>query len=98
MDKHQNTPKENNEVKRKNLKTYFDSQKEIFRHYLSENIATCSMVSNQTGIPQKNLTRYKTELEDNGALTVLFVTNCKVTGFKAQYLTTNTDIIKCFKL
>lgn len=80
------------------LQGYFDSQKEVFKAYISENIATCSMVSAQTGIPHKNLTRYKTELEEKGLLKVLFVTNCKVTGFKAQYLTTNTDIINCFKL
>lgn len=74
-------------------KDYFDSQKEVFKHYLSENVATCSMVAKQTGIPQKNLTRFKAELEDKGLLKVLFVANCKVTSFKAQYLTTNTEII-----
>lgn len=79
-------------------KDYFDSQKEVFVQFLNENVATCSMVAKQTGIPQKNLTRYKSELEDKEVLKVLFVTNCKVTKFKAQYLTTNTDIIKCFKL
>lgn len=78
----------------KRLKDYFDSQKELFRHYLSENVATCSMVAKQTGIPQKNLTRYKTELEDKGLLKVLFIANCKVTSFKAQYLTTDLEMIK----
>ena len=64
MTKHRNPLTDLNKDKLKSLKSYFDSQKEVFKHYLSENIATCSMVANQTGIPQKNLTRYKTELED----------------------------------
>ena len=78
----------------KHLKYIFESQKYVFKHYLSENVATCSMVAKQTGIPQKNLTRFKAELEDKGLLKVLFVANCKVTSFKAQYLTCDLDMIK----
>lgn len=97
MDKNHRNPTDHSKGNYKNLKSYFDSQKEVFKHYLSENVATCSMVANQTGIPQKNLTRYKTELEDKGLLKVLFVATCKVTGFKAQYLTTNLEIIQSMK-
>lgn len=98
MAKHHNNPdKEHNKSKYKNLKAYFESQKEVFKHYLTENVATCSMVSAQTGIPQKNLTRYKTELEEKGLLKVLFVATCKHTGFKAQYLSTNPEILESMK-
>lgn len=77
----------------KHLKYIFESQKYVFKHYLCKNIATCSMVAKQTGIPQKNLTRFKAELEEKGLLKVLFLAPCKQTGFKAQYLTTNSEII-----
>lgn len=93
MTKHRNPLTDLNKDKLKSLKSYFDSQREVFRHFLSENVATCSMVAHHTGIPQKNLTRYKTELEEKGLLKVLFVATCKITSFKAQYLTTNTEII-----
>lgn len=81
-----------------NLKASFDSQAEVFKTYLSANTATCSMVADQTDLPQKNLTRFKTELQKKGLLKVVCVAVCRKTGFKAQYLTTNPVIIKCFKL
>ena len=55
------------------------------------------MVADQTGIPQKNLTRYKEQLENQGLLKVVFVARCRKTGFKAQYLTTNPDLIESMK-
>lgn len=97
MAKHQHNPIRHNKNREKNLQGYFESQKEVFRHYLTENIATASMVSSQTGIPQKNLTRYKAELEEKGLLKVLFRTKCRYTGFDADYLTTNPDIIASMK-
>ena len=87
----------NNRRNADRLKGYFDSQKKVFKTYLSKNIATCSMVADQTGIPQKNLTRYKDQLENQGLLKVVFVARCRKTGFKAQYLTTNPDLIESMK-
>jgi len=64
--------------------------KTIFQ-YLKENIATASMVSKATGIPQKNICRYKRDLEQAGQLWEIEKTLCKETGFKAWYLTTDPD-------
>jgi hypothetical protein len=70
----------------------FKTELQTIFNYLKENIATASMVSEVTGIKQKNICRYKRDLECNGALKELYKTNCKVTGFKAWYITTNTQL------
>jgi len=69
----------------KNLK----AQIKIFFEYLQEHTATASMVSAATGIPQKNITRYKRDLEKAGRLWEVEKKHCKKTGFKAWYITTN---------
>lgn len=66
------------------LKTIFE--------YLKNHVATASMVEEATGIPQKNICRYKRDLEKSGMLWELLKTSCKRTGFKAWYLTTNSDL------
>ena len=68
------------------------SQLKTIFHYLKENIATASMISKKTGIPQKCITRYKRDLEKKNLLFELYKKECKVTGFKAWYLTTNKEI------
>jgi DNA-binding MarR family transcriptional regulator len=72
----------------------FIAQKKIVFDYLKRNTATASMVSEATGITQKNVTRYKRILEKEGFLMVLFKSKCKLTGFIASYLTSNVSIIK----
>lgn len=57
--------------------------------FLYENIATASMVSAATGIPQKNICRYKRDLEQAGLLWEITKSYCKLTKFKAWYLTTD---------
>lgn len=72
---------------------YKDSKtqsKTIFQ-YLQDNTATASMVSDATGVPQKNICRYKRDLEKAGRLWETEKKLCKITGFKAWYLTTNTE-------
>jgi hypothetical protein len=64
-----------------------------FYEYLFENIATASMVTDATGIPQKCLTRYKRDLEKNGKLFELEKKHCRKTGFRAWYLTTNPQLM-----
>ena len=59
--------------------------------YLQEHIATASMVADATGICQKNICRYKRDLEKAGRLWETEKKPCKTTGFKAWYLTTNPD-------
>ena len=49
------------------------------------------MASKATGIPQKNICRYKRDLELAGKLWETEKKHCKATGFKAWYLTTNPD-------
>ncbi len=49
------------------------------------------MVADATGIYQKNICRYKRDLEKAGLIWELEKKPCKKTGFKAWYLTTNPD-------
>lgn len=59
--------------------------------YLKNNIATATMVSEATGIPQKSICRYKRDLEKHGKLMEVEKRFCKITGFRAWYLTTNPN-------
>lgn len=72
-------------------KTSFSTQLETIFHYLQEHSATASMVSARTGIPQKNICRYKRDLEKGGRLWEIEKRFCKETGFRAWYLTTNPE-------
>lgn len=57
--------------------------------YLKNNVATASMVTEATGVPQKNICRFKRDLEQAGQLWEVNKTYCQKTGFKAWYLTTD---------
>lgn len=59
--------------------------------YLQKQVCTASMLSAETGIPQKNICRYKRDLEKAGRLWEIAKSTCKKTGFKAWYLTTNPE-------
>lgn len=61
----------------------------VFYQYLMEHTATCSMASEVLGIKQKNLCRYKKELQDNNLLWEVDFKPCELTGFKAHWLTTD---------
>lgn len=65
------------------------TQLRAFYQYLQFHVATASMVSSATGIPQKNLCRYKRDLEKANKLWEVGKAFCKQTGFKAWYLTTD---------
>lgn len=71
----------NSKTKKTQLQTIF--------YYLQDHTATASMVSKSTGIPQKNITRYKKDLEKKGLLKEVAKRKCRLTGFPAWYLTTN---------
>lgn len=71
----------------------FANQSKRYFRYLQNHIATNSMVSKATGIPQKNLTRYKREFEDAGLLFEVYKGICKLTKFRATYLTTNKELL-----
>ena len=68
------------------------NQKKTIFIYLQQNVATATMVYEATGVPQKCITRYKRELELQGLLYEVEKKHCKITGFKAWYLTTNKDL------
>lgn len=72
---------------------YFKAQTQVFYTYLQEHTATASMVTAATGIPQKNICRFKRKLEKAGRLWQVDKKLCRHTGFKAWYLTTNPDLI-----
>jgi len=96
MKKHLNTSNSHLH-NRQSKNTDFKSQLKTIFQYLQEHVATASMVSAATGIPQKNICRYKRDLEKVGLLWEIERKLCKKTGFKAWYLTTNPDIAPlCF--
>jgi hypothetical protein len=47
------------------------------------------MLTEYTGVPQKNICRYKRDFEKAGLLWEVKKETCKATGYKAWYLTTN---------
>lgn len=80
-----------------NKHLYFENQLKIIFQYLQNNIATASMISRATGIPQKNICRYKRYLEKAGKLWEVEKKKCKETGVKAWYLTTNPKYLSKFE-
>jgi len=64
-------------------------QKKTLFQYLQNHVATASMIAKATNIPQKNICRYKRDLENEGKLKELYKALCKDTGNKAGYLSTN---------
>lgn len=91
MEKQNNNPNAF-QHKRHGKDTDFKTQFKTIFYYLQEHTATASMVSAVTGIPQKNICRYKRDLQKSGQLWEIEKKLCKHTGFKAWYLTTNPDL------
>lgn len=87
MKNNNNNPLHKRQGKDKDFRTQL---KTIFQ-YLQKHIATASMVSAATGVPQKCITRYKRDLEKVGQLWEIEKKLCKQTGFRAWYLTTNPN-------
>lgn len=77
--------------------TYFNAEKQRFLSFLERNTATTTMASRLTGIPQKNLCRYKKMLFDDGLIVELFKTKCRITGRVAAYLTANPEFMAKIK-
>lgn len=67
--------------------------KTIFQFW-QKNIATAAMVSAATGIHQKNICRYKRDLEQAGMLWEIEKKTCVATGFKSWWVTTNPNLAK----
>lgn len=67
---------------------------EILHKYLKDKIATCTEAHKATGIDQKNLCRYKRELEKNGHLFVCRKGVCPETKMDGvQFITTNYNLV-----
>lgn len=79
-----------NNSRQPKIKSHRTQLQTIFK-YLQKHVATASMVSAATGVPQKNLCRYKRDLEHLGRLWEIRKDYCQSTGFKAWYLTTNPE-------
>jgi hypothetical protein len=68
-------------------------QLQKFYEYLKTNTATCTQVAIAIGIPQKNLTRYKSKLQKSNDLQVIKNIRCPSTGINnVQLLTTNKEL------
>jgi len=80
--------------KRQGEDTPKQTQEQTIFLYLSENVATASMASEATGIPQKNICRIKRDLEKRGLLWEVERKKCQHTGYKAWYITTNPEFRK----
>lgn len=65
------------------------TQLQTIFEYLQNHVATASMVADATGVPQKNLCRYKRDLEQAGQLAEVKKDVCQHTGFSAWYITTD---------
>ena len=92
MESNNNNHRPDNAIKRQNKYTLSTSQLKTIFNYLQEHTATASMTAEATGIPQKSICRYKRDLEKSGLLYEVEKKFCKLTGFRAWYLTTNPDL------
>ena len=69
------------------------NQVKVLLDYLENRVATASMISEATGIPQKNICRYKRKLEKEGR----YKSRCKFTGRLASYLSLQKEIYPLYK-
>lgn len=76
----------------------FASQKRHYYNYLKKHVSTNSMVTAKTGIPQKNLTRFKRQFEKDGLLFEVYKGICQKTKFRATYLTTSFELFQKYKV
>ena len=77
--------------KRQGKEKHKPNQLKTIFNYLQNNISTNTMVCEATGIPKKNICRYKRDLEKIGLLAEVKKSYCKVTNHLAWYITTNSN-------
>lgn len=78
-----------NSQSKDNIYKTSSTQLQTIFEYLNTRIATATMVSIATGIPQKSICRYKRDLEKRGLLTEIEKKLCQITKFRAWYITTD---------
>lgn len=74
------------------------TQEKIVFDYLQTHVASASMITNATGVPQKCVTRYKRKFERMGLLKQIKRDRCKITGRIVWYLTTNKKLFPKYSL
>lgn len=67
----------------------FQTQLQTIFAELQKCPVTASMLSDTTGVPQKNICRYKRDLERCGMLWEVKKATCQKTGYMAWYITTD---------
>lgn len=72
--------------------SFIPGQVKTIFEYWHNHIATAAMVSKATGVPHKNICRYKRDMEKAGRLFEIRKAICQHTGFPAWYCTTNKDL------
>lgn len=89
MTQNQNAVKNKvSQTNNRKVKNHATQLKTIFL-YLQNHVATASMVTEATGVPQKCICRYKRDLEKSKLLWEIKKDVCKHTGFRAWYLSTD---------
>lgn len=78
------------ELKQSKSKYHLNQLQTIFAE-LQKQPLTASMLSEVTGVPQKNICRYKRDLEKAGMLWEVKRERCKKTGYWAWYITTDPN-------
>lgn len=81
----------NDQLKGQDKDREYTTQIQVFHEYLKVHTETATQVSEATGIPQKNICRYKRELEEAGLLWEVEKVFCPSTGYEAYTLTTDPD-------
>jgi DNA-binding MarR family transcriptional regulator len=77
--------------KRHHKDTGFKAQERAFYEYLKHHIKTATQVTEETGILQKNITRFKRNFEKAGRLWEVKKIRCPITRRLAWTLTTDPD-------
>ena len=72
----------------------FSSQLKAVQTYLLINVSTSAMTAGALGIRVPNVCRHKRSLQLSGLLVVVRKGYCKETGYRAEYLSTNPELIK----
>ena len=74
---------------RKNKDNYYRSEYKTLKDYLRDHTATRYMAAIILDIPIQNVCSYVDMMRDNYSVAVVKTNSCKITGWDAEYLTTN---------
>lgn len=72
--------------------THFINQLKRTELYFRDFAATRYMAAVDTGISIQNICRYVDVLRDSKKIAVVKIDHCQISGFKAEYLTTNPEL------